>query len=111
MILLVIHHALAVAVIVLQHDELVGIVVDAVAQLHDSVEVKGIPPLAFNQCHVEHPLAVVADGLEAGLVDAAVIKDVLVVLAVNDGNPIFGVRHEIGRDVSLAGNGYLVPAA
>ena len=62
MILVVVEHGLAVTVIVLQHEELVGIVVEAVAQLHDGIEVE-VPSLALDEGHVENPLVVVADGL------------------------------------------------
>ena len=93
MILVIVQHALAVAVVVLQHDELVGVVVDAVPQLHDGVEVQ-VPPLALDQRHVQHPLVVRALGLETGLRNTHIIQDILVVLAVDNRYPEFGVCHQ-----------------
>ena len=102
MVLVVVEHRLAIAVVVLQHDELVGVVVDAVAQLDDGVEVE-VPALALDQRHVEDPLVVHADGLEACLVNAAIPEDVLVVLAVDDGNPELGMGHQEGRNIGFTG--------
>ena len=99
-VLVVVEHRLTIAVIVLQHDELIGIVVDAVAQLDNGVEIQ-VPALALDQCHVEHPLVVAADGLETRLGNAAVLEDVTVVLSVDDGDPELGVSHELGGDVGL----------
>ena len=109
-ILVIIQQALAIAVVILQHDELVGVVVDAIAQLHDGVEVE-VPAFALDQCHVEHPLVIHADGLETGLVNAAVSENVAIVLAIDNGNPELGMRHQVGRDVGLARQRQLVPTA
>ena len=45
------------------------------------------------------------------MVDAAVVEDVFVVHAVDDGNPHFAVNHEIRVDEDVAGKRNLVPAA
>ena len=109
-ILVVVKHVLAISVIVLQHDELVGVMVDAVTQLHNGVEVQ-IPALALDQCHVKYPLVIQTLGLETGLINSHILEDVAVVLTVNDGNPILGMCHKEGRDVGFARQRNLIPAA
>ena len=109
-VLVVVEQGLAVAVIVLQHDELVGIVVEAVTQLHNRVEVE-VPALALDQRHVEHPLIIMTDGLKSSLIQSAIAQDVAIVLSIDNGNPILGVRHQKGRDVSLDSQRHLVPTA
>ncbi len=109
-VLVVIEHRLTIAVVVLQHDKLVGIVINAIAQLNDGIEIK-VPSFTLNQRHVENPLVVITHGLETCLRDTTVTQNVLIVLAVDNGNPVLGMCHEIGRDVGLAGNRDFIPAA
>ena len=109
-ILVVVEHRLTVAVVLLQHDKLVRIVVDAIAQLDDGIEIE-VPALALNHSHVEYPFVVVADGLETRLRNTAVLEDILVVLSVDDGDPELGVSHELGGYVGFGSQRDFVPAA
>ena len=93
MVLLIVKQALAIAVVVLQHDELVGVMVDAITQLDDGVKIE-VPPLALDQRHVEHPLVVGAFGLKTCLIQSAILEDVTVVFTVNNGNPVFGMGQQ-----------------
>jgi len=110
MVLLIVKQALAIAVVVLQHDELVGVMVDAITQLDDGVKIE-IPPLALDQRHVEHPLVVGAFGLKTCLIQSAILEDITVILAINNGNPVLGVSHEHRRNVGLSCQRDFVPAA
>lgn len=108
--LVVVEHALAVAVVPLEHEELVVAFEEAVSDVDDGVEVE-VPSLSFDQGDVEDPSSVGRFHLEAGLVDAAVLEDVFVLLAVDECKPVFCVHHDQGVDVGGATDGEFVPAA
>ncbi len=48
-----------------------------------------VPTLALDECCAQRKTPVIGIELEAHLEDAAVFKNVLIVLSVNNGDPIF----------------------
>ena len=54
MVLIVVQHVLAIAVIEVQHQELVFPLADAESHIHDRVEVE-VPALALHEGHIGHP--------------------------------------------------------
>ena len=58
MVLVVVEHILAVAVVEMQHDELVVFLTDAEAHVDDGVEAE-VPSLALNEGDVGNPAPVV----------------------------------------------------
>ena len=108
--LVVVEQVLSVSVVVLHEKKLIVFLEHSVVELPDGV-VAQPPSAAFDERQAKAETLVGGGVGHAGLVDAAVVEDVFVVHAVDDGNPRFAVNHEIRVDEDVAGKRNLVPAA
>ena len=95
---------------VVHEQELVVALPQPVAQLDDAVVVQ-IPATALDERDAQVEAAVGAKHLQANLIDAAVVEDVLVVHAVDNRNPELSVDHEHGVDHDVGAERNLVPRA
>ena len=109
-ILIVVEQVLAVTVIEVQHQELVVPPADAEPHVNDRIETH-VPSLALDKRGIEHPSLIGGKVLPTHLENAVILEDVLVLLSVNDGNPRFGVQHDIGQNIGRAAQRDFVPAA
>ena len=91
----VFEQAFAIAVIVLSEYELVVALPKAIAELNCGV-VALAPTATFDQGDSGIETSIGAEKLQTHLIKAAVIKDVAVVFAVNDGYPSLAVHHKHG---------------
>ena len=73
-----------------------------------TIEVK---PLSLHEGAAKDPFFVVAQNLDTGLVDSIVVEDILILLAINVGEPIFGVNHNVGRNVDISRQREFVPTS
>ena len=70
-----------------------------------------VPSFALDKGDIGHPAPVGGQELSATLENTAVLEDVLVVLAIDDGNPRLGVHYELRVDKRPSAERHLVPAA
>lgn len=108
--LVVVEQVLTIAVVVMEHQELVAVLEQAKSQVEGDVTAE-IPSLALHVGEVKYPSLVVGHGLEACLEDTAILEYVAVVLAVNNGYPQLAVYHEVRVEEHGGAERYLVPAA
>ena len=87
--------AFAVAVVVLQEEVLVVAFEEAVVEVDDCVVVES-PPATFDQRDGEAEASVAGVEGCAHLIDACVVEEVGVFVAVDDRNPEFGVDGDLG---------------
>ena len=110
MILFIGEESLAVAGIKLCEKILVALAREAVGAFEYYVVVEYVA-FALYQSERCRDLAVYALHLEAELVDAAVVEDVLVVYAVDDGYPVFAEHHEVGVHHHAPSERHFIPRA
>lgn len=108
MVFFVGEEAFAVAVVVLEEEALVVALEEAVAYLENRVVVE-LPSAPFNQCDAETEAIVEGGEVHAGLVDAAVVKDVLIVFSVHDRNPHLAVDYKRRINHDVGSERHLVP--
>lgn len=106
----VLEQAFAIAVIVLQKNELVVALPESVAEF-DGCVVALAPAAALHQGDSGVETAIGAEELQPHLIKSAVIEDVAVVFAVNDWYPYFAVYHKHGVYHHVGAQGYFVPRA
>ena len=82
----------------------------AVCEIDGDVGVK-IPSFTFDACYPGDESFVVADELCSDLPESAVVDDVFVVHAVDDGNPYLAVHHKVFSYHDVRGEGDAVPRA
>ena len=99
--LVVVDKVFAVAVVVLQEDVLVVLLVKAIIELDNGVETE-VPALSLHECN-SHSVALVAtQHLYSVLEYTSVAQNVFVVLSVDDRNPVFSMNHKLRTDVDRA---------
>lgn len=108
--LLVVEEAFAIAVVVLEEQVLVVAAEEAVVEFDDGVVVER-PAFAFHEGDGGAEATVGGEVGGAYLIYAAVVEDVFVFGAVNDGYPEFAVNDEVGIDHDTASETYFVPRA
>ncbi len=94
----------------MKHNELVVLLTDAETDINSRVEIQ-IPSLTLDQSHVGNPSLISRKELQASLIYAAILKNVLVLLPVDDGNPCLGVNHKLRVDDNRSTERNLVPTA
>ena len=109
-VFVVVEKVLAITVVEVQHDELIVLLADAEPHIDDGVEIQ-VPAFALDKSDVGHPAFVGRKELCSSLENATILKNVFVLLAVNDGNPELGMHHQPRVDQRGAAEGHLVPAA
>lgn len=100
--------AFAVAVVVLQEEELVVAFEDAVVELDGGVVVK-LPSFAFDEVYGQSEAPVLGVETGSNLIDAAVVENVLVLDSVDDRNPNLSVYHYLWIDHDASSHTDLVP--
>mgnify|MGYP007067014943 CR=1 FL=1 len=108
--LVVVEQVFTVAVIVVQHQELIVFFAYAPTDVHDGVAIQ-IPALSLNESGRKHPSLVGAQHLNTCLVNTVVALNILVLLTVDIGEPVFAVNHHIWRKINVAGKGKFIPTA
>ena len=108
MVLVVVEQVFPVAVVEVEHNELIVLLTDAETDIQNRVEIK-VPSLTLDQGHVGHPTLVCRKALQSCLINTAILKDVLILLPVDDGNPCLGVNHKLGVDNNRSAERNLVP--
>ena len=109
-VLVVVEHVLAITVIEMQHQELVVLLADAETDVNNGVATE-VPTLTLDTGHIGHPTLVGGEELRTRLENTAVLEDVLVLLAVDNGNPCLGMHHQTRVNKYRAGKRDFVPAA
>lgn len=100
--------AFAIAVVVLDEEVLVVAGEDAVVEFNRSVVVQ-LPAFAFDKVDGESPSAVGRGHGRPDLIYAAIVEDVAVLRAVDDGYPRFGVDEQLRINHEASGDADAVP--
>ena len=107
--LVVVEHTLAVAVVVLNEEVLIGALGEPPVELNRGVVVE-IPAAALGEDYCAAEAAVDSAHRHSGGEYAAIVEDVLIVLPIDNRDPELAEDHQVGVEEDVAAEADFVPA-